>query len=307
MRLLALHLMTGGATLVILVLLAMPAKRAFERGGDAQAAPRASVPTADFTPSPHPRRVTGVYVDPWHVDDWARAIGAAPQAVAKFEAFSSRRPLSGYADQASRMGIRRLMVSWEPWHPVPSELGVAAQSRPQPGFRNLDIARGTQDRYITRIARELARLPRHRLSPLRPRDERLLVPVEQRTRGRIAGRGGGSFKLFAVARRRQRPLRLVRQREPLRVPVGLAHDAAELLARAAVRRPGRDDHDRLRRRQGLPGPAFAPRLRALRADYRQARWCWPRPTPRRGARDGLAARAAGSCCAGQPWIRGVFS
>jgi hypothetical protein len=103
--------------------------------------------------------VFGVYVDPWHVDDWARAIGAAPQAVAKFEAFSSNRTLAGYAEESRRKGIRRLMVSWEPWTPVPSALGVGAQARPQPGYRNIDVARGAQDRYITRFAEELARFP----------------------------------------------------------------------------------------------------------------------------------------------------
>ena len=101
----------------------------------------------------------GAYVDPWHVDDWARDIGAAPQAVAKFEAFSRRRTLDHYAAESRRQGIRRMMVSWEPWTPVPSALGVAAQSAPQPGYRNIDVARGAQDRYITAFARSLARYP----------------------------------------------------------------------------------------------------------------------------------------------------
>jgi mannan endo-1,4-beta-mannosidase len=155
MRLLALHAMTGSATLLLLVLLALPAKHAFERQADAQAA----VPQLPFTPAEHPGRVFGVYVDPWHVDEWASAVGAAPQAVAKFEAFSSGRTLTGYADESRRKGIHRLMVSWEPWTPVPSALGVGAQSRPQRGYRNIDIARGVQDRYIVHFARELARFP----------------------------------------------------------------------------------------------------------------------------------------------------
>jgi hypothetical protein len=103
--------------------------------------------------------VLGAYVDPWHVDDWARDVGAAPQAVAKFEAFSRRRTLDHYAAESRRQGIRRLMVSWEPWTPVPSALGVAAQAAPQPGYRNIDVARGAQDRYISAFARSLARYP----------------------------------------------------------------------------------------------------------------------------------------------------
>jgi len=50
-------------------------------------------------------------------------------------------------------------VSWEPWAPVPSALGVAAQAAPQAGYRNIDVARGAQDRYITAFARSLARFP----------------------------------------------------------------------------------------------------------------------------------------------------
>jgi mannan endo-1,4-beta-mannosidase len=159
MRQLALHLMTGSATLLILALLAVPAKQALDRG-DAVAQAEAPAPDLPrFAPAPHPKRVFGVYVDPWHVDDWAGAIGAAPQAVAKFEAFSSGRTIAGYAAESRRKGIRRLMVSWEPWTPVPSALGVGAQARQQPGYRNIDIARGAQDRYIMRFASELARYP----------------------------------------------------------------------------------------------------------------------------------------------------
>jgi hypothetical protein len=48
------------------------------------------------------------------------------------------------------------MISWEPWQPVAAARGRAAQFRPQPGYRNADIARGSQDRYITGVARVLA-------------------------------------------------------------------------------------------------------------------------------------------------------
>jgi hypothetical protein len=42
---------------------------------------------------------------------------------------------------------------------VPSALGVGRQAAPQPGYRNIDIARGRQDRYIMRFARSLAQIP----------------------------------------------------------------------------------------------------------------------------------------------------
>src|SRR6476659_6445088 len=84
LRPLALNLLTGAATLLILALLALPAKSVLDGGDAGPTTPPAKAPR----PAPDPRRVFGAYVDPWHVDDWARDVGAAPQAVAKFEAFS---------------------------------------------------------------------------------------------------------------------------------------------------------------------------------------------------------------------------
>jgi mannan endo-1,4-beta-mannosidase len=154
-RPLALNLLTGAATLLMLALLALPAKSVLDRRAASRTAPLGAAPR----PAQDPRRVFGAYVDPWHVDDWARDVGAAPQAIAKFEAFSRRRTLDAYAAESRRQGIRRMMVSWEPWTPVPSALGVAAQAAPQPGYRNIDVARGAQDRYISAFARSLARYP----------------------------------------------------------------------------------------------------------------------------------------------------
>jgi hypothetical protein len=142
-RPLALNLLTGAATLLMLALLALPAKSVLDRRAASRTAPLGAAPR----PAQDPRRVFGAYVDPWHVDDWARDVGAAPQAIAKFEAFSRRRTLDAYAAESRRQGIRRMMVSWEPWTPVPSALGVAAQAAPQPGYRNIDVARGAQDGY----------------------------------------------------------------------------------------------------------------------------------------------------------------
>jgi mannan endo-1,4-beta-mannosidase len=155
MRLAAVNAATCAATVLLLAVLALPAKHLLDRGTQA----RADAALPRYVPAPHPRRVFGVYVDPWHVDDWARAIGAAPQAVAKFEAFARRRTVDHYAAEAVHQGIRRMLVSWEPWTPVPAALGIDAQSRPQAGFRNIDVARGAQDRYILRFARSLARFP----------------------------------------------------------------------------------------------------------------------------------------------------
>jgi mannan endo-1,4-beta-mannosidase len=151
----ALNLLTCSVTAVLLVALALPAKWALD---SVQRPVAAAAPAAPWPqPAAHPRRPFGVYVDPWHVDDWARSVGAAPQLVAKFEAFSNQRTIDKFLTQTQRIGIRRALVSWEPWTPVPASLGTAEQARPQPGYRNVDIARGSQDRYILAFARSLAK------------------------------------------------------------------------------------------------------------------------------------------------------
>src|SRR5215218_1836049 len=155
MRALTLNVLSGGATVLLLALLSLPAMSVLDR----HRATEATATAVRVAPARHPERVFGVYVDPWHVDDWARAVRAAPQAVAKFEAFSRDRPLGNYGAESIRQGIHRMMIAWEPWQPVPSSFGVAAQSAPQPGYRNVDVARGAQDRYILRFARSLAAYP----------------------------------------------------------------------------------------------------------------------------------------------------
>jgi hypothetical protein len=101
-------------------------------------------------------RSFGVYVDPWHVGGWADDVGRAPRFVARFEAFSRGATLDSFLAETERQGLRRVLVSWEPWRPVPDELGVREQFRPQPGYRNADIAAGAQDDYIVRFAQSLA-------------------------------------------------------------------------------------------------------------------------------------------------------
>jgi Glycosyl hydrolase family 26 len=98
----------------------------------------------------------GVYVDPWHVGEWAGRVGAAPDFVARFEAFSRAAMVDSFLREAERQGLKRVLVSWEPWRPVPPELGIVEQFRAQPGYRNRDIAAGAHDAYITAFARSLA-------------------------------------------------------------------------------------------------------------------------------------------------------
>src|SRR6185503_17624046 len=90
-------------------------------------------------------RSFGVYVDPWNVAGWAQDVGRTPQYVARFEAFSRAATVDAFLRETERQGLPRVLVSWEPWRPVPDELGVAEQFRRQPGYRNADIAADVQD------------------------------------------------------------------------------------------------------------------------------------------------------------------
>jgi Glycosyl hydrolase family 26 len=111
------------------------------------------VPTAHAAT---PKRTFGTYVDPWHVAEWTAKVGAAPHYVARFEAFSRGTTVDAFLRESERQGLRRVLVSWEPWTPVPAELGIVEQFREQPGYSNRDIAAGAQDAYILAFARSLA-------------------------------------------------------------------------------------------------------------------------------------------------------
>jgi hypothetical protein len=147
------NLATAGATLALLGTLTFPAGRVLTKSlGAKPERARAAVAAAPV----EPRRVFGAYVDPWHVPEWAAAVGARPQLIAKFQAFASSRPIGGFLAETERQGIRQVMISWEPWSPVPASLGPAAQREWQFGYSNVDIARGAQDGYVRRFARALA-------------------------------------------------------------------------------------------------------------------------------------------------------
>jgi glycosyl hydrolase family 26 len=144
MRHLSLNLLTLSVTVVLLLGLTLPAVAVHRR---LVRPPTLPVPTA---------RAFAVYVDPWHVDEWAASVGAQPTIAATFEAFARKRTLINFTSEAEHRGIRSILVSWEPWKPVPTRLGLYKQSYPQPGYRNVDIANGMQDKYIRRFARQLA-------------------------------------------------------------------------------------------------------------------------------------------------------
>ena len=74
-----LQLLTGAATLALLAALTVPAVRTLRTVAEIADPGPVRAPVA----SAHPRRVFGIYVDPWHAGDWARSVGAAPTARAQ--------------------------------------------------------------------------------------------------------------------------------------------------------------------------------------------------------------------------------
>jgi hypothetical protein len=147
-RRLALNLLTSSLTILLLVLLSLPALNAH----------RSAVATsqAAAVPMPAPKRLFGVYVDPWHLDEWSARVGTQPSLVATFEAFSRQRTRDAFLRQSEHVHVTRVMVSWEPWQPVSAALGWRGQAERQPGYTNAEIAAGAQDAYIARFARSLA-------------------------------------------------------------------------------------------------------------------------------------------------------
>jgi hypothetical protein len=101
-------------------------------------------------------REFGIAGDPWHVDDWAEAVGAEPTMVMEFEQWHRDRTLETHFAQTRRLGLSSFMVTWEPWAPVPPYLGSEARYAAQPRYRNAAIAGGDLDDYIHDFAASVA-------------------------------------------------------------------------------------------------------------------------------------------------------
>lgn len=98
-------------------------------------------------------------MDPWHTDDWTQAVGAKPTMVMEFEAWSHNRTLDTHFAEAVQEGVQSFMVTWEPWSPVDSSKGTAAEAALQPAYSNQAIASGKQDAYIHEFAKSVAATP----------------------------------------------------------------------------------------------------------------------------------------------------
>ena len=91
---------------------------------------------ASWPSSAGAHRTFGVYIDPSQLDGWSTTVGARPHVLAAFEAFSRSRTLDDWLAQVEQQHISRVLITWEPWAPVPTSLGVAQQSVPQPPIGN---------------------------------------------------------------------------------------------------------------------------------------------------------------------------
>jgi hypothetical protein len=101
-------------------------------------------------------REFGIHSDPWHVDEWADAVGARPSMVMEFEQWHRDRVIDDHFAEARRQGLDSFMVSWEPWEPVSASLGKAAQYADQPAYNNAAIVDGERDDYIRAFAESVA-------------------------------------------------------------------------------------------------------------------------------------------------------
>jgi mannan endo-1,4-beta-mannosidase len=105
------------------------------------------LPTKDF----------GVVGSPDSLRSWVEKTSVKPSMPMEFEAWSKNRTLDEHFAQARRDGYSRYMITWEPWRPVPAELGIDAQRTIQPGYSNAAIAAGDQDEYIIKFAESVAK------------------------------------------------------------------------------------------------------------------------------------------------------
>lgn len=103
------------------------------------------------------KREIGVVGDPSSLRAWSQKTSSKPTMPVEFEAWSNNQTLSEHFAQAKQDGYQSYMITWEPWLPVPANLGMLAQSIEQPLYSNAAIANGTHDSYIHQFAESVAK------------------------------------------------------------------------------------------------------------------------------------------------------
>lgn len=128
---------------------------AFGGAGHDAAPVEPALPSSSSTPY---TRLVGVATDPWHVDDWSRAVGRRFDIAMNFYAWSKQHDPTKAFLEAESQGVIP-MITWEPWRPVPAALGPERQGAVQARYSNSSIAAGRSDPYIRMFARAVARHP----------------------------------------------------------------------------------------------------------------------------------------------------
>lgn len=89
--------------------------------------------------------------DPWHSDEYERALQTHVQVIANFMPFGARLMPTNRLKEAQRRGLTP-MISWLPREPS----SVINPHAIQPAFSNAAILAGRQDAYIRKFARACA-------------------------------------------------------------------------------------------------------------------------------------------------------
>jgi hypothetical protein len=96
-------------------------------------------------------RLLGVMGDPWHSDEYSRALGTNVQVIENFMPWGEKKLPTHRLQELERRGLTPL-ISW-----LPRETTAQANPRKaQPEYANATIAGGRHDAYIRRFARSLA-------------------------------------------------------------------------------------------------------------------------------------------------------
>lgn len=97
----------------------------------------------------------GVAVSPFELEEWQVATGLTPDLCMIFEAWSRQRSFADVCAKARSLGHTQLVVTWEPWEPVPVGCTPQEQGALQPEWDHQSILAGHHDEYIDAVARSI--------------------------------------------------------------------------------------------------------------------------------------------------------
>jgi mannan endo-1,4-beta-mannosidase len=105
----------------------------------------------------------GVAISGNALQAWHEGTQVSPQLLMTFQSWHGRPMPTKYLKEASRVGIRAEMFTWEPWRPPGRGSSVTDQESAQPKYSNQAIADGKWDPYIKRWADTVGKFPNIRV------------------------------------------------------------------------------------------------------------------------------------------------